>query len=65
MFRHEAGEALAAIDDPDDKFGLADILKKYTNDPVVEVAETCQLALGMLLWRKNNGLPRSQFDSIG
>lgn len=66
MFRHEAGEALAAIGDPVNKFGVAEILKKYSNDPVVEVAETCQLALEMILWRKSNGnIPRSQYDSIG
>uniref|UniRef100_A0A915LT28 Small ribosomal subunit protein mS29 n=1 Tax=Meloidogyne javanica TaxID=6303 RepID=A0A915LT28_MELJA len=65
MFRHEAGEALAAIGDPDNKFGVAEILKKYSNDPVVEVAETCQLALEMILWRKSNGnMPRSQYDSV-
>nr|CAD2198447.1 unnamed protein product [Meloidogyne enterolobii] len=65
MFRHEAGEALAAIGDPVNKFGVAEILKKYSNDPVVEVAETCQLALEMILWRKSNGnIPRSQYDSI-
>ncbi|CAK5009318.1 unnamed protein product [Meloidogyne enterolobii] len=65
MFRHEAGEALAAIGDLDNKFGVAEILKKYSNDPVVEVAETCQLAIEMILWRKSNGnMPRSQYDSI-
>ncbi|KAF7635680.1 hypothetical protein Mgra_00004922 [Meloidogyne graminicola] len=66
MFRHEAGEALAAIGDPDNKFGISELLTLYTNDPVVEVAETCQLALQMLLWRKDNCLIlKSHYDSVG
>ncbi|KAM5230472.1 deoxyhypusine hydroxylase isoform 2-T3 [Hipposideros larvatus] len=46
MVRHEAGEALGAIGDPE----VLEILKEYSTDPVVEVAETCQLALRRLEW---------------
>jgi len=46
MVRHEAGEALGAIGDP----SAINILKKYSADPLVEVAETCQLAVGRLEW---------------
>uniref|UniRef100_R7VRL9 Deoxyhypusine hydroxylase n=1 Tax=Columba livia TaxID=8932 RepID=R7VRL9_COLLI len=44
MVRHEAGEALGAIGNPD----VLDVLKRYSEDPVVEVAETCQLAVRRL-----------------
>ncbi|GFO10842.1 deoxyhypusine hydroxylase [Plakobranchus ocellatus] len=52
MVRHEAGEALGAIGDPT----AIEILEKYVKDPVIEVAETCELALGRLRWlqRQNN-----------
>ncbi|XP_070603266.1 deoxyhypusine hydroxylase [Erythrolamprus reginae] len=46
MVRHEAGEALGAIGNPK----VLDILKHYSDDPVVEVAETCQLAVKRLEW---------------
>ncbi|XP_039190723.1 deoxyhypusine hydroxylase [Crotalus tigris] len=46
MVRHEAGEALGAIGNPK----VLDILKQYAEDPVVEVAETCQLAVKRLEW---------------
>ncbi|NXY50407.1 DOHH hydroxylase, partial [Ceuthmochares aereus] len=46
MVRHEAGEALGAIGNP----SVLDILKHYSEDPVVEVAETCQLAVRRLEW---------------
>lgn len=50
MVRHEAAEALGAI-------GLQDsltVLEKYVNDPVVEVAETCQLAIERIKWLQNS-----------
>uniref|UniRef100_A0A8V5GMH3 Uncharacterized protein n=1 Tax=Melopsittacus undulatus TaxID=13146 RepID=A0A8V5GMH3_MELUD len=50
MVRHEAGEALGAIGNPD----VLDILKHYSEDPVVEVAETCQLAVRRLEWLQEN-----------
>lgn len=46
IVRHEAGEALAAI-------GLHNsisLLENYSKDPVVEVAETCQLGVDRLRW---------------
>ncbi|NXD17675.1 DOHH hydroxylase, partial [Nothocercus nigrocapillus] len=51
MVRHEAGEALGAIGNPE----VLDILKHYSEDPVVEVAETCQLAVRRLEWLQENG----------
>ncbi|XP_036169350.1 deoxyhypusine hydroxylase isoform X1 [Myotis myotis] len=54
MVRHEAGEALGAIGDPE----VLDILKQYSADPVVEVAETCQLAVCRLEWlQQHSGEP--------
>lgn len=46
MVRHEAGEALGAIGSVD----AVSILEKYKDDPTVEVAETCQLALERINW---------------
>uniref|UniRef100_A0A8C3PZ70 Deoxyhypusine hydroxylase n=1 Tax=Chrysolophus pictus TaxID=9089 RepID=A0A8C3PZ70_CHRPC len=51
MVRHEAGEALGAIGDPE----VLDILRHYSEDPVVEVAETCQLAVKRLEWLQEHG----------
>ncbi|XP_051525713.1 deoxyhypusine hydroxylase [Myxocyprinus asiaticus] len=51
MVRHEAGEALGAIGN----LKVLDLLKKYAEDPVIEVAETCQLAVRRLEWLKNGG----------
>ncbi|XP_070649228.1 deoxyhypusine hydroxylase isoform X1 [Bos indicus] len=51
MVRHEAGEALGAIGDPE----VLEILKQYSTDPVVEVAETCQLAVRRLEWLQQHG----------
>ncbi|XP_029469896.1 deoxyhypusine hydroxylase [Rhinatrema bivittatum] len=50
MVRHEAGEALGAIGNLD----VLDLLKRYSADPVIEVAETCQLAVRRLEWLQNN-----------
>ncbi|XP_067413506.1 deoxyhypusine hydroxylase [Emydura macquarii macquarii] len=46
MVRHEAGEALGAIGNP----CVLGVLKRYSEDPVIEVAETCQLAVQRLEW---------------
>lgn len=46
MVRHEAGEALGAIGEP----SVLDLLTLYCQDPVIEVAETCQLAVARLQW---------------
>ncbi|XP_008946118.1 PREDICTED: deoxyhypusine hydroxylase, partial [Merops nubicus] len=43
-------EALGAIGNPE----VLDILKRYSEDPVVEVAETCQLAVKRLEWLQEN-----------
>ncbi|XP_070817541.1 deoxyhypusine hydroxylase [Chaetodon trifascialis] len=51
MVRHEAGEALGAIGDP----VVLDLLKEYSEDPVIEVAETCQLAVHRLEWLQSGG----------
>ncbi|XP_015742051.1 deoxyhypusine hydroxylase [Coturnix japonica] len=51
MVRHEAGEALGAIGDPE----VLDVLRCYSEDPVVEVAETCQLAVQRLQWLQEHG----------
>ncbi|XP_066551902.1 deoxyhypusine hydroxylase [Amia ocellicauda] len=46
MVRHEAGEALGAIGNPK----VLNVLKRYSEDPVIEVAETCQLAVKRIEW---------------
>lgn len=66
MVRHEAGEALAAIGDP----SVCEILARYCNDPVREVAETCQLALRRIQYfqRKEEAtenLVQGSYDSVG
>lgn len=43
------GEALGAIGHPD----VIPVLKKYINDPVIEVAETCQIALDRVQWSQS------------
>ena len=50
IVRHEAAEALAAIGGDE----VIELLTKHSKDEVVEVRETCQLALDMLEFRKNN-----------
>nr|NVI76175.1 nero [Cucujiformia] len=49
MVRHEAAEALGAIGSAES----LEVLQKFTNDPVIEVAETCQLALERIKWLHN------------
>ncbi|XP_026862293.2 deoxyhypusine hydroxylase [Electrophorus electricus] len=51
MVRHEAGEALGAIGNPK----VLDLLRQYSEDPVIEVAETCQLAVRRIEWLMNGG----------
>uniref|UniRef100_A0A8C5LSJ1 Deoxyhypusine hydroxylase n=1 Tax=Leptobrachium leishanense TaxID=445787 RepID=A0A8C5LSJ1_9ANUR len=54
MVRHEAGEALGAIADPE----VLALLKEYSQDPVIEVAETCQIAVRRIEWlQQNPGAP--------
>lgn len=57
------GEALGAIGDPN----LHELLEKYQNDPAIEVAETCQIALQRLNWLSagdNAELSKSKYMSI-
>lgn len=46
MVRHEAGEALGAIGSET----LIPLLENYSTDPVIEVAETCLIALDRIKW---------------
>uniref|UniRef100_A0A0K8TR96 Deoxyhypusine hydroxylase n=1 Tax=Tabanus bromius TaxID=304241 RepID=A0A0K8TR96_TABBR len=46
MVRHEAAEALGAIGSPE----VINTLEKYRTDPVIEVAETCEIALDRVKW---------------
>ncbi|XP_058118439.1 deoxyhypusine hydroxylase [Anopheles ziemanni] len=50
MVRHEAAEALGAIGDN----SVEATLLAYCKDPVVEVAETCEIALERVRWLKEN-----------
>ncbi|XP_068205641.1 deoxyhypusine hydroxylase [Palaemon carinicauda] len=57
MVRHEAGEALGAIGDP----SILELLRTYSKDPVVEVAETCELAVGRIEWLQNEANKNQRF----
>ncbi|KII69256.1 Deoxyhypusine hydroxylase [Thelohanellus kitauei] len=46
VVRHEAGEAIGAIND----ISTFDLLDKYSKDPSVEVAETCMIAKQRLVY---------------
>lgn len=50
IFSPFLGEALGAIGEPT----VIPLLEKYCKDPVPEVAETCELALGRLRWLESN-----------
>ncbi|XP_018325468.2 deoxyhypusine hydroxylase [Agrilus planipennis] len=65
MVRHEAAEALGAIG----SIKVIPVLEKYVNDPVIEVAETCQLALDRIKWlnSKENtekSLSKNPYNSV-
>nr|MBE5726545.1 nero [Cucujiformia] len=65
MVRHEAAEALGAIGSD----VILSCLQKYKNDPVIEVAETCELALDRINWLKNvredcSKLSKSLYNSV-
>jgi len=61
IVRHEAAEALAAIGGEE----VEATLRKYSQDEVVEVRETCQLALDMIYFRKNNKkVASNEFGSV-
>nr|NVI76107.1 nero [Cucujiformia] len=56
MVRHEAAEALGAIGSE----RALIYLQKYKNDPVTEVAETCELALDRINWLKISNYENSK-----
>ncbi|XP_044758379.1 deoxyhypusine hydroxylase [Coccinella septempunctata] len=65
MVRHEAAEALGAIGSEE----ALEYLEEYKHDKVVEVAETCELALERIKWLKNSGdetknLSQSLYNSV-
>ncbi|XP_033096888.1 deoxyhypusine hydroxylase-like [Anneissia japonica] len=64
MVRHEAGEALGAIGCN----SVMGILKEYCNDPIIEVAETCQLAVERIEWlhskEKQKESSKNPFSSV-
>lgn len=54
MVRHEAAEALGAIGGDCEIGGdLCSILKEFSIDECIEVAETCQIALARVKWLKD------------
>nr|NVI76077.1 nero [Cucujiformia] len=64
MVRHEAAEALGAIGSTKS----INVLEKYKLDPVIEVAETCEIALDRIKWKKSTDedkpLSRNPYNSI-
>jgi len=64
MVRHEAGEALGAIGDE----SATEVLTKHLKDPIIEVAETCELAVERLRWlktqRNSDSLSHNPYNSI-
>jgi deoxyhypusine monooxygenase len=51
IVRHECAEALAAIGDGKQSLEL---LRRLCDDPHIEVAETCRIAVSALEWSENN-----------
>ena len=49
MVRHEAAEAMGAIGDR----SVIPSLKRFSTDPLPEVAESCVVALDLLAWVNN------------
>jgi len=60
MFLFFLAEALGAIGKKD----VIPVLEEYKNDPVIELAETCQLALGRLLLPKDKANIENIYGSI-
>nr|NVI76140.1 nero [Cucujiformia] len=64
MVRHEAAEALGAIGSE----RAINILEKFKDDSVIEVAETCQLALERINWincsNENGDIFHSPYNSV-
>ncbi|KAH3678465.1 hypothetical protein WICMUC_001482 [Wickerhamomyces mucosus] len=66
MVRHEAAEALGALGDKDSLGLLEDYLK---NDPLLEIRQTCELAIERIKWEssenaKTENLQQSAYSSI-
>lgn len=66
MVRHEAAEALGALGDKD---SLALLQDYYTNDPSLEIRQTCELAIERIKWEnsetaKSETLEKSLYTSI-
>lgn len=57
---YHTGEALGAIGNLD----IIPLLEEYSKDPVIEVAETCQLALDRLTWLKSNEETKNSYSTI-
>nr|NVI76122.1 nero [Cucujiformia] len=60
MVRHEAAEALGAIGSK----SAISYLEKYKNDSVIEVAETCELALDRINWFKDQNHKETESKTI-
>lgn len=61
MVRHEAGEALGAIDKPSEQ--ILELLKIYSKHHVRELSETCELALDRLKFYNQSNAHKSQESS--
>lgn len=48
MVRHESAEALGAIGDA----SVLPVLREFLSDPLPEVSETCEVAIGLLEWKE-------------
>ena len=64
IVRHEAGEALGAIGSQES----LPLLEKYSKHPILEIAETCQLAIGRIHWllnqQKDTANNASKYNSV-
>ncbi|CDO95991.1 unnamed protein product [Kluyveromyces dobzhanskii CBS 2104] len=66
MVRHEAAEALGALNDVD---SLAILEKYFKEDPLLEIRQTCELAIDRIKWEtsdeaKREALQESLYSSI-
>ncbi|GMM38610.1 deoxyhypusine monooxygenase [Saccharomycopsis crataegensis] len=60
MVRHEAAEALGALGDEDSLNLLTEFFK---NDPLVEIRETCELAIERIKWQKEQQKQKEELES--
>lgn len=65
IVRHEAGEALGAIG----SLSSVEVLKKYENSDIRDLADTCQLAIQRIKWlhgsdRHKKNLSKNPYNSI-